>query len=325
MKVGDTVKYIGDESDDIPFKKDDLVLLKREEADGYAAVPFNKPKSKEATLVYLEEVAEIEEDDAEYAADEAKQDAAEDKKIAKAKKAKQKKADAAAVKKDAKAKKKAAAPKKKAAAKKSEKKVAAPKKEKAATTDADVLIISKEVKAALKGKDAVEVARDLISGRALTDYKLGGVLAVIEENKEFLTFIDPDTEKEYTNDIAGFESFVENELGFKYRKAKFLIKYYSKASKLNLPAAKLAKASYTKMREVIDIMEAEPENAEAWLDKANESTQRDLAGEARRYERKIGIEKKPRGNNDATMVSTKRSHLRRLRSSLKRRTASRCS
>lgn len=302
MKVNDIVKYVGEESDEIPFKKDDLILLKREEAEGYAAVPFDKPKSKEATLVYTSEVEEIDEDEAADAEDEAAKNASEDEAEAEA-----------AAKKLAEAEKKAAAAEKKKAA-------AAKKKKKAATAakidevvesnqtqenDDEVveLIETKEVKAALKGKSAVRAARDIVNGGVVTDFTLGGILAKIAAEKLHTKESDPETGEKFTNDRKGFEAFIENDLGLRYRKAQWLIEFYATFSAAGVDPKKLAKAKYSKVKEVLAIVRTNPDEAEEWLDKANTQKFVDLKEEARRYERKIGVVKKTRGKNDATMVS----------------------
>lgn len=307
MKVNDIVKYVGEESDEIPFKGGDLILLKREEAEGYAAVPFDKPKSKEATLVYTSEVEEIDEDEAADAEDEAAKNAAEDE--AEAAAAAKKLAEAE--KKAAAAEKKKAAAKKKAATAKKKKKAAAEKIDEVVEADQTQenddevveLIETKEVKAALKGKSAVRAARDIVNGGVVTDFTLGGILAKIAAEKLHTKESDPETGEKFTNDRKGFEAFIENDLGLRYRKAQWLIEFYATFSAAGVDPKKLAKAKYSKVKEVLAIVRTKPDEAEEWLDKANTQKFVDLKEEARRYERKIGVVKKTRGKNDATMVS----------------------
>jgi len=350
MKVNDIVKYVGEESDEIPFKQGDLVLLKREEAEGYAAVPFDKPKSKEATLVYPNEVEEIDEDELEAARDEAEKNADEDAAEAEAQKKKQaaaeKNADEDAAEAEAQKKKQAAAeknadedaaeaeaqkktaakkkttPAKNASTRKTQKSSTAKKKQPAKKTaakktaatskknDADSgeeevkLTMTKEVKAALRGKGAVRAARDLIAQGTISDFTLGGVLAKIAADRDFEKEKDPETGENFEG-RKGFESFIERDLGIRYRKAQWLIEFYTTFSKAGVDPKKLAKAKYSKIKEVLAIVREKPEEAEEWIDKANSSKFEELKEEARRYERKIDIVKMARGKNDPTMVSYK--------------------
>ena len=311
MKVNDIVKYIGEESDEIPFKQGDLILLKREEAEGYAAVPFDKPKSKEATLVYTSEVEEIDEEEEEAARDEAEKNADEDAAEAAAQQKKLEAAEKKAANKEA-AAKKTTTPSKDAATRKTQKSTTAKKKtaatKKTATTKDEEAVaelkLTKEVTAALKGKSAVRAARDLIAAGTISDFTLGGVLAKIAADKDFEKEVDPETGEAFSGH-KGFEAFIERDLGIRYRKAQWLIEFYTTFANAGVDPKKLAKAKYSKIKEVLAIVRAKPEEAEDWIDKSNSSKFEELKEEARRYERKIGIQKKARGTNDATMISYK--------------------
>lgn len=329
MKVNDIVKYVGDESDEVPFKQGDLILLKREEAEGYAAVPFDKPKSKEATLVYPTEVEEIDEEEMDAAREEAESNADEDEaeaaeqralqeaaeKKAAAAEAKQKKAEAKKQNEDAAAEapkktaaaKKTVTPDKDAPVRKTQKPSTAPKKTAAKKVEDEVVVelkLTKEVTDALKGKSPVRAARDLIAAGTISDFTLGGVLAKIAADKDFEKETDPETGEKFMGH-KGFEAFIERDLGIRYRKAQWLIEFYTTFANAGVDPKKLAKAKYSKIKEVLAIVRAQPQEAEDWIDKANSSKFEELKEEARRYERKIGIEKKARGTNDPTMVSYK--------------------
>jgi hypothetical protein len=374
MKVNDIVKYVGEESDEIPFKKGDLVLLKREEADGYAAVPFDKPKSKEATLVYVAEVEEIDEDEVEEAREEA--DAAKDIDEAEAEEERQRLEEAerkaAAEEKKSKTKeKKVTTPAPDAEVRKVQKESTAKTVEKVEAPDfvelgkladngdeaaaekmnivsaeleldpndfktwallgkritklksevttevtktksskneekeeVEELVLTKEIVEAMKGKGAIRAARDLVAAGTIADFTLGGILAKIAADKDFEKEIDPETGEKFSGH-KGFEAFIERDLGIRYRKAQWLIEFYVTFSKAGVDTKKLGKAKYSKVKEVLAIVRAKPLEAEQWLDKAIDSKFEDLTVEARRYERKIGIEKKARGTNEATMVNYK--------------------
>ena len=180
------------------------------------------------------------------------------------------------------------APSKKAA----KKKVATPREPREPVVPEKVAV-TKEVAAALKGKKSVEVAKVLVKRRQRDDHELGGVLTVIEQEKEHVGLKVGSVTLEDTKE--GFELFVESVLEFSYRKAKTLMANYRRTTALGLSGEDTAELGYAKLNSLLDVMEAEPEKAKDWIERGKQDTQKQLDAKLTKARARLNIERKPRG------------------------------
>ena len=77
-----------------------------------------------------------------------------------------------------------------------------------------------------------------------------------------------------TWDFPSFESYVDAELQFNYRKAMYLVEIYNKALMLNMDMERLERIGWTKAKELIRIVDQN--NADEWLEVAENSTTKEL-------------------------------------------------
>lgn len=85
-------------------------------------------------------------------------------------------------------------------------------------------------------------------------FRLGGVLKRIHENSWF--------EEKYPT----FAEYVENEFGFKLRKAQYLMTIYTELTHQQIPWEKISKLGWTKIKELAPILSIE--NVDEWVAKA---------------------------------------------------------
>lgn len=75
-------------------------------------------------------------------------------------------------------------------------------------------------------------------------------------------------------DFPSFESYIDAELQFNYRKAMYLVEIYNKALMLNMDMGRLERLGWTKAKELIRVVDQN--NAEEWMDIAEKSTAKEL-------------------------------------------------
>jgi hypothetical protein len=288
------VRYKGEEGDDIPFLAGDLIKLIEEDDEGFFAVPKGATEEEEddAITVFPHEFDELDEEERDEAEEEFEAEADNPSEY------EQEKATAARVATDKKLKVTKAAPPK--GGKKTA--VEAPVKEAKTTTvkapkveqvDKKPVVLSKGVKEVLAGTSAVVAARKLVKQAQATDYTLGGVLCKIEQDKDYEKV--KDEAGEFFTGKDGFEKFIENDLGIKYRKARYLMNVYETFSTLKVSESRLLKLKYSKAKEILDVVQAKPEDAEEWLEKADTLTLEDLNAQLTKARKKLGIERTARG------------------------------
>lgn len=285
------VRYKGEEGEDIPFTKGDLIKLIEEDDEGFFAVPKGATEEEEddAITVFPSEFDELDEDEHDEAEEEFNAEAENPSEY------EQEKATAARVATDKKLKVTKATPPKGGKKKGADEsvKVTKTKALKQESVEKKPVVLSKGVKEVLAGTSAVVAARKLVKQAQATDYTLGGVLCKIEEDKDYEKVKD-DSGEFYTGK-DGFEKFIENDLGLKYRKARYLMNVYETFSTLKVSEARLLKLKYSKAKEILDVVQAKPEEAEEWLEKADTLTLEDLNAQLTKARKKLGIERTARG------------------------------
>lgn len=73
---------------------------------------------------------------------------------------------------------------------------------------------------------------------------------------------------------SSFEDYIDKEIQITYRKAMYLVEIYGKAKLLNMDMDRLERMGWSKARELIRIVDES--NVEEWMDKAENSTVKEL-------------------------------------------------
>lgn len=111
----------------------------------------------------------------------------------------------------------------------------------------------------LTQQEAITQMRELHLQGGLNDFKLGGVLCVIYENKYWKGTAH-----------ANFKDFVTEELGVNYFKATYLIRIYRVMVECSISLEKVTSIGWSKMKELLEVIK--PDNVDHWLKLASEST-----------------------------------------------------
>jgi len=111
-----------------------------------------------------------------------------------------------------------------------------------------------EIKMMTKNEAETAIGKH-IEARHFTHFKLGGVLSRIRREKWF-------------EGHKNFGEFAQNYLGMKQRKADYLADTYDRITKLTVPLEKFSGLHWSKLREIARVVTNE--NADYWIDKAQE-------------------------------------------------------
>ena len=91
----------------------------------------------------------------------------------------------------------------------------------------------------------------------------------------------------YTDDLSGFQGFVDAELNTNYRKVMYLVNIWDKVHDLGLDIETVEAIGWSKMKEIAPLMEKK-KDANKWMKKAANLSFRDLAGEVKTEREKQG-------------------------------------
>lgn len=109
----------------------------------------------------------------------------------------------------------------------------------------------------LDATKAQALAKTLADQSDFSDFKLGGVLSVIQTNSWFAPY-------------ETFRAFVEAEFSIGYRKAMYLIDIYRKLVESGVPWDKVKEVGWTKLTALVDVMTLD--NVDDWVEKAQQHT-----------------------------------------------------
>jgi hypothetical protein len=160
------------------------------------------------------------------------------------------------------------------------------------------IIVTADVKKAM-GSDPCSAALKLIESAERSYFTLGGILAVIDRDKAHEALKDGKGKQRFSG-FTGFGDFCEEYLGVSYRKAKFLIAINQSFSAAGVTADKLSSIGWAKAKDLVAVVRAEPEKAEAWLEKAENMTREKLESAIKTKLQKLGVKR----HGNATTVST---------------------
>lgn len=121
---------------------------------------------------------------------------------------------------------------------------------------------SSSVQTLLAEKDALEAAKELVNRAEETEFTLGGVLAHIQREgiHQKLGYAGK----------RGFEDYIEQELGVKYRKARYLINIYEYFTQLGIDETRLGSIGWSKAKELVGV--ATKENFDDLVQFAQDNT-----------------------------------------------------
>jgi hypothetical protein len=116
----------------------------------------------------------------------------------------------------------------------------------------DKLKITASVKAAMaEAGGLIEAVEKLIEKQSATDFTVGGLLAKIEETAAFETLVDEYGVSKYGTGHRGFGKFVEEHLGMKYRKAKYLTGIYRICTERGITETQIAGIGWSRLKEAL--------------------------------------------------------------------------
>lgn len=98
----------------------------------------------------------------------------------------------------------------------------------------------------LHGEDPLKAAARLVERQDRDDFTLGGVLSHIQRYNLHCTLGYSGT--------SDFQQYIEQELGVKYRKARYLISIYECFSKLGLDEQRLSAMGWSKAKELVRVV-----------------------------------------------------------------------
>jgi len=127
-------------------------------------------------------------------------------------------------------------------------------KAKAETGDL-IIASSTEVENLTKAK-ALKLAPELIEAEGINDFKLGGVLQRIQEEKWW-----------EGNDYESFKDYIETGLGLPYRKCMYLVNIYEKLVAAGIKWADVKSIGWSKLRFIIDLLTED--NVAEWVKRAD--------------------------------------------------------
>lgn len=111
----------------------------------------------------------------------------------------------------------------------------------------------------------------LLNTTDFNDFRLGGVLSVIESNN-------------YIGDYANFREKVEAEFGIHYRKARYLVNIYNDLVESNIEWSRVSGLGWTKLKEISSLLTSD--NVDEWIEKAINMTVHQLIEEVKAANRK---------------------------------------
>lgn len=116
--------------------------------------------------------------------------------------------------------------------------------------------------------DLIKAAENIVVKASATDYTLGGLLAQIEKSAAFESIPDEFGQPKYGTGHKGFDKFVEEHLGMRYRKAKYLINIYTVCVERGITEQQLAGLGWSKIKEAIGALSEEDSDVDAIIKQA---------------------------------------------------------
>ncbi|NIT54895.1 MAG: hypothetical protein GWN00_01205 [Aliifodinibius sp.] len=162
--------------------------------------------------------------------------------------------------------------------------------------ESDFFVASVQSFEALTKTKALTLARELLEAKGSNDFRLGGVLSVIQANDYWSGTADKNGEKYDT-----FRRFMEEEFGLVYRKGMYLISTYNHLVDSGVPWATVENVGWTKLKEIAPIINLE--NVDEWVQRCADMTTNQLI----EYIKSLKAAKKttPKETSDITTMTFK--------------------
>jgi hypothetical protein len=152
-----------------------------------------------------------------------------------------------------------------------------------------ILDIAHEVESLTKTK-ALNLADNLSKDIDTNEFKLGGVLAKINDNSWFEGF-------------DSFDDFVYEKYGFQGRKARYLISIYTNLVTNMIPWDKVSHLGWTKLKDLAPVIT--PENVDEWVAKAEKLTVVELQAAIKALKPTDGDEKTAKTTDEVVKMTFK--------------------
>ncbi|UOX38427.1 hypothetical protein VpasPP24_87 [Vibrio phage Vpas_PP24] len=146
----------------------------------------------------------------------------------------------------------------------------------------------------LKASEALELGKELLESQDFNEFKLGGILAVIDLNSYW---------KE--TGAESFKDFIQEHYNIQYRKANYLMKIYNSLVVSGVEWEQVQHIGWSKLKEICDKLTVE--NVDTWVKLAEENTVVNLLEEIKKRDGDGNLkEAKPDKNQaDTPNVSTR--------------------
>ncbi|QNJ59206.1 hypothetical protein [Vibrio phage vB_ValS_PJ32] len=138
----------------------------------------------------------------------------------------------------------------------------------------------------LNAKEALPLAQQLIESNDYNEFKLGGILAVIDANAYW---------KESGSE--SFKEFIESEFNLHYRKAMYLMNIYNCLVESGVEWEQVKDLGWTKLKEICGKLTLE--NVDTWVELARKCTTVQLTAEIKNRDAD-GNPKEPKADKDPT-------------------------
>lgn len=135
-------------------------------------------------------------------------------------------------------------------------KPAAVKPVKAKVDNKDLIVASSTEVENLTKARALKLAPELIEAEGINDFKLGGVLQRIQEEKWW-----------EGDDYESFKDYIETGLGLPYRKCMYLVNIYEKLVAAGIKWSDVKSIGWSKLRFIIDLLTED--NVAEWVKRAD--------------------------------------------------------
>jgi hypothetical protein len=142
-------------------------------------------------------------------------------------------------------------------------KKAATKSKAAPAASKDLIVASSTEVENLTKVKALKLAPELIEAEGINDFKLGGVLQRIQEEKWW-----------EGSDYESFKDYIEKGLGLFYRKSMYLINIYDRLVDAGIKWTDVRTIGWSKLRFIVDYLNAE--NVAEWVKRCNEMNQLEI-------------------------------------------------
>ncbi len=152
-----------------------------------------------------------------------------------------------------------------------------------------IVVSSNEVENLTKAK-ALKMAPALIEAEGMNDFKLGGVLQRIQEEKWW-----------EGDDYESFKDYIEKGLGLQYRKCITLVNIYQKLVAAGIKGTQVKSIGWSKLRFILDYLSEE--NVAEWVQRCEENNSLEIQHYVAELKSGVGSDASETGESTITKIS----------------------